>query len=58
MWGRILNLNKINSKIKNFTFHHEITTDGVAVSILYSKNYNEPVKKKIDYDNDEDNDYD
>ena len=39
VWTKILRLEKVNAKMKNagFSFHHEITTDGVAVSLLYSK---------------------
>ena len=37
VWDRILHLKKVNSKSKSFTFHHEITTDGISVSLLYSK---------------------
>ncbi len=29
--------NKVDSKIKKFQFHHEMTTDGVAVYLLYSR---------------------
>lgn len=34
VWERVMNLQKVSRKMRNF---HEITTDGVAVSLLYSK---------------------
>ena len=39
VWSKVLNLNRVNRKFRNagFRFHHEITTDGVAVSVLYSR---------------------
>ncbi len=48
VWTKILRLEKVNAKMKNagFSFHHEITTDGVAVSLLYSKvNYVHTTRK-------------
>ena len=37
--ARILRLGRVNAKLKtaSFSFHHEMYTDGVAVSLLYSK---------------------
>lgn len=32
-----LNRKKVNSKSRKFSFHHEITMDGVAVSKLFSR---------------------
>ena len=37
VWGTILKCKKINSKSRTFSFHHELSTDGVAVSLLYSR---------------------
>lgn len=37
VWSRVLQMEKISKKMrkKGFSFHHEITTDGVAVSLLF-----------------------
>ena len=48
VWSKVLHMDIVNRKLKNkgFTFHHEINTDGVAVSLLYSKlEQGYPVKK-------------
>ncbi len=37
VWGFILNRNKVDRKSRKFRFHHEITTDGVAASLLFSR---------------------
>lgn len=37
VWGTILKCKKVESKSRNFSFHHELSTDGVAVSLLYSR---------------------
>ena len=36
-YGTTFCCKKVNSKSRKFTFHHEITTDGVAVSMLLSR---------------------
>lgn len=37
VWCTILKRKKVESKIRKFSFHHELSTDGVAVSLLYSR---------------------
>ena len=38
IWNRLLDRKKVDKKLRNgFRFHHQITTDGVCVSILYSR---------------------
>ncbi len=37
VWNGFVDRKKVDSKIKTFQFHHEMTTDGVAVSLLYSR---------------------
>ena len=39
VWKRVLNMDVVKRKLCNsgWTFHHEMTTDGVAVSLLYSR---------------------
>ncbi len=37
VWGKLLRIKVVKSKSRSFTFHHKITTDGVAVSLLYSR---------------------
>ena len=38
VWNKLLNRRRVEHKLrKGFTFHHEITTDGVSASILYSR---------------------
>ena len=38
IWNRLLDRKKVDKKLRNgFRFHHEIATDGVCVSILYSR---------------------
>jgi len=38
VWKKVLKLELLNKKLRGgWTFHHEMTTDGLAVSILYSK---------------------
>ena len=38
IWNKILNSKVVDGKLKKgFHFHHEITTDGYSVSILYSR---------------------
>ena len=35
--GTLLKCKKVDSKSKKFSFHHELLTDGVSVSLLYSR---------------------
>ncbi len=35
-YNEVVRRKKIDSKFKTFSFHHEISTDGVSVSLLYS----------------------
>lgn len=37
VWNRLLDRPKVDRKSRKYRFHHEITTDGVAVTLLYSK---------------------
>ena len=39
VWEKVLKTEMITKKLKNigYKFHHEIMTDGVSVSLLYSK---------------------
>ena len=38
VWDRLLDRRKVDRKLrKGFRFHHEISTDGVSISILYSR---------------------
>ena len=39
VWERIVDMRVVSKKLQNsgFKFHHEISTNGVAVSLLYSK---------------------
>ncbi len=37
VWDRVLHISKVESKSKSFSFHHEIMTDGVSASLLYSR---------------------
>ncbi len=37
VWNKVVRRKKIDSKFKTFSFHHEISTDGVSVSLLYSR---------------------
>jgi len=46
VWNRILRMQKVRSKSRSYAFHHEITTDGVSVSLLYSKPSSPKAKAK------------
>lgn len=37
VWDTILDSKKVDSKSRKFSFHHELSTDGVAASLLYSR---------------------
>jgi hypothetical protein len=37
VWNRLLDRKKVDGKSRKFRFHHEITTDGVAASLLLSR---------------------
>ena len=37
VWNLLLHRKKVNHKSRKFKFHHEITTDGVAASLLFSQ---------------------
>ncbi len=37
VWNGFVDRKKVDSKTKKFQFNHEMTTDGVAVSVLYSR---------------------
>ena len=41
VWNAFVDRKKVDSKLKKFRFHHEMTTDGVAVSLLYSREVQE-----------------
>ena len=46
-WSRVLNMPKVQrlkSSSKGWRFHNEITTDGIAVSILFSKEVSPPAQ--------------
>ena len=43
VWERTFRLDLISKKFKKFRFHHEIVTDGVSASLLYSREV--PVEK-------------
>ena len=48
VWGKILDRKTVDRKLrKGFRFHHEISTDGVAVSILYSQPVPRGSKSKV-----------
>ena len=38
VWGEFLGLQKVNKKTKKYSFHGLIHTDGVSVSLIYSRN--------------------
>lgn len=37
VWGKALDVSRLAKRLAGFKFHHEITTDGVAVSVLFSR---------------------
>ena len=37
VWCTLLKCKKVDSKSRKFSFHHELSTDGVSVSLLYSR---------------------
>ena len=37
VWNPLLDRKKVDGKTRKFKFHHEITTDGVAASLLFSR---------------------
>lgn len=37
VWGHVLNRRVVDGKSRKYRFHHEIMTDGVAVSLLYAR---------------------
>ena len=47
VWSKVLHLDRVNRKLRNagFRFHHEISTDGVAISVLYSKEASRPAEE-------------
>lgn len=47
VWSKVLHLDRVNRKLRNagFRFHHEISTDGVVVSLLYSREACRPAEE-------------
>lgn len=43
VWSQVLDRRVVDRKCRKYRFHHEITTDGVAVSLLYSREAAETV---------------
>ena len=37
VWGHVINRRVVDGKSRKYKFHHEIVTDGVSVSLLYSR---------------------
>ena len=37
VWEKVLNVGSLKKRLAGFSFHHEISTDGIAVSVLYSR---------------------
>ena len=37
VWDKAINIDKLKKKFKGFSFHHEVSTDGVAASVLLSR---------------------
>ena len=37
MWEKVIDVSRLYKKLKGFRFHHEITTNGVAASVLFSR---------------------
>lgn len=37
VWEKFLDIRAVSKKLKGYNFHHEITTDGISASILFSR---------------------
>lgn len=48
VWNRFLDRKTVDRKLRNgFTFHHQISTDGVSASILYSRPKSSSSKSRV-----------
>ena len=37
VWDKVVDVSRLTKRLKGWRFHHEITTDGMAASVLFSR---------------------